>query len=660
LTVSDVRDVLNDAGIRLRTYAPGQYKTTCPLCSAGRKHRTDPCLSVTVKSADDAVWHCHNCGDDGGSPRDRVQPLRERKVYRRPERAPNPERPDKMVAWFEGRGIGKATIEAAGIFRTKHWFPQLEGETDCIAFPYEWRGELRNVKYRDASKNFVQEKNPEPVLYGANSIVAGEDLIFVEGEIDVLSMREAGFPSVVSLPNGAPAKPETSDRRYEPLETHAFELEQAGRILIATDMDGPGKNLADELARRLGKDRCWRVQFPNANDIQLKDANEVLVQEGAEVLRECVASAEPWPVDGLFQADVFADDVVRMFRGQGPKPLSTGFDELDKAFRVLPGQFVVVSGIPNHGKSRFLDQVAVQISRKHGWKWLVYSPETGNENHVADLCEIVARQPFHPGPTPRMSESEMREAMAVVRESFLFLDTKEHTPSIDWLLERAKSAVLRYGIRGLILDPYNEIEAGRPAGMTETEFVSQLISKCKRFAKAHDVTVFIVHPTKINSQGLSKEAMPGLYDLAGSAHWRNKADAGLIVYRDFEERITIVASKKIRRQPICGTPGMVKFVFLASERIFEAIPGSFSQAGGEHKAGVTKAKAPRKQVNGARYDLDLAETVAARLRQSEFKPTRLPFAVDALDEFARAGRDLLLRGATGASKPSPAISRHPS
>jgi hypothetical protein len=57
--------------------------------------------------------------------------------------------------------------------------------------------------------------------------------------------------------------------------------------------------------------------------------------------------------------------------------------------------------------------------------------------------------------------------------------------------------------------------------------------------------------------------------------------------------------------------------------------------------------------------LDLAETVAARLRLSEFKPTRLPFAVDALDEFARAGRELLLRGATGASEPSPAISRTP-
>ncbi len=102
--------------------------------------------------------------------------------------------------------------------------------------------------------------------------------------------------------------------------------------------------------------------------------------------------------------------------------------------------------------------------------------------------------------------------------------------SVVRFLERAKAAVLRKGINGLIVDPYNELEAGRPQGMTETEFVSQLISKCKRFAKVHGVTVFMVaHPTKISNPAGGKEPVPGLYDISGSAHWRNKADAGLVV-----------------------------------------------------------------------------------------------------------------------------------
>lgn len=41
----------------------------------------------------------------------------------------------------------------------------------------------------------------------------------------------------------------------------------------------------------------------------------------------------------------------------------------------------------------------------------------------------------------------------------------------------------RYGIRGLVIDPYNELDHQRPAAMTETEYVSQMLGKIKRFAQ---------------------------------------------------------------------------------------------------------------------------------------------------------------------------------
>ncbi|MBN9453846.1 MAG: toprim domain-containing protein [Bosea sp.] len=580
----DYLETAKAEGIRLRSWAQGNHKTTCPRCSHLRKKKTDPCLSVTV-FADRVRWQCHHCGWTGGAGGDdfRRNPVREVRMFNRPVRIENPERPDKLLAWFAGRGISAAAVERMGIYRTRQWFPQLEAEASCIAFPYEWAGTLRNVKYRDNDKNFRQEKNPEPVLYNADAIKPGEDLIFVEGEMDVLAFIEAGLSNVVSLPNGAPDRPEQSDKRYEPLATHAAELEAAGRILIATDMDGPGELLAQELARRLGKDRCWRVTFPADETTQTKDANECLMQFGKGVLRGRVDNAEPWPIDGLYGADTFADEVLATYRGEGPKPLSLGMGrDMDQAFKVLPGQFVVVTGIPNHGKSRWLDQAAATMSELHGWRWAVFSPETGSENHIIDLCEIHAALPFHDGPSMRMDEEQLHTSMRWVHERFMFIDSGEHTPSIDWVLERAKAAVLRKGINGLIVDPYNELEAGRPQGMTETEFVSQLISKCKRFAKVHGVTVFMVaHPTKISNPAGGKEPVPGLYDISGSAHWRNKADAGLVVYRDFEDRCTMVIAKKIRRQPICGHPGQVKFWFMSASRRFEVVEGSYRTQGQE-------------------------------------------------------------------------------
>ena len=56
----------------------------------------------------------------------------------------------------------------------------------------------------------------------------------------------------------------------------------------------------------------------------------------------------------------------------------------------------------------------------------------------------------------------------------------------------------RYGIRGLVIDPYNELDHQRPLHMTETEYVSQMLTKIKRFAQHNEVHVwFVAHPRQL-------------------------------------------------------------------------------------------------------------------------------------------------------------------
>lgn len=86
----------------------------------------------------------------------------------------------------------------------------------------------------------------------------------------------------------------------------------AVRIIIATDSDGPGQALSEELARRLGRERCWRVKWPTAGAAEgtkapsLKDANEVLMAKGADALKAAVEGAEPYPIRGLFRCVSFS------------------------------------------------------------------------------------------------------------------------------------------------------------------------------------------------------------------------------------------------------------------------------------------------------------------------------------------------------------------
>ncbi len=100
------------------------------------------------------------------------------------------------------------------------------------------------------------------------------------------------------------------------------------------------------------------------------------------------------------------------------------------------------------------------------------------------------------------------------------------------MLERARVAVARYGIRGLVIDPYNELEHRRPKNVTETEYVSLLLSKVKRFAQRNGVHVwFVAHPAKMYAEPGKTLTAPGLYDISGSANWANKAFIGLSVHR---------------------------------------------------------------------------------------------------------------------------------
>lgn len=565
--MNDLARTLAERGIRIATTSDGQHRTTCPACSAQRKKARDPCLSVEVsENGTKARYLCHHCGMSGGAGGE-VRDMRPRKTYRRPKppvALTDRNGDEAMLSWFKARAIGDETVRAFGIHRARHWFPQFGEERDCLAFPYRWRGELTNVKYRarvtidgKESKTFAQEKDAEPTLYNADEIQADE-LVIVEGEMDVLACWDAGLRSVVSLPNGAAKSVDLNGKRLDALEAHADTLADVKRVVIATDSDEPGAALAEALSLRFGRDRCWRVRWPDG----VKDANEMLARDGADALRAAVSSAAPWPVDGVHQPHEFAGEVEDLYFGRVATPLSCGIRELDALWRIVPGTFNVITGIPNHGKSMFVDQVAVNLAQRSGWNFAVFSPEHSPARHLARLAEKLIGKPFDDGPTTRMTHRELREAIDWLDQRFTFIRATDAAPTIDWLIERFRWCAIRRGVNGIVIDPYNEIEASRSRDQTETEFVSLLISKLKRFAASHGATVFmVVHPTKLKRGDDGQEPVPTLYDLSGSAHWRNKADSGVVIHRDFAADRTCVYVRKIREQPSHGTIGTAELVF---------------------------------------------------------------------------------------------------
>jgi twinkle protein len=563
-----VTEKLLTVGIRLPSYASGSRKVTCPQCSHTRKHKSDPCLSVTIDDdAENAVWMCHNC-DWRGRTVDLPDPShgRRRRSYRRPQEGEIKRPTVEVIRWFADRGIPAEVVQRNRIgFVRQLYMPQLEARVACIVFPYYRQRELVNVKYRAlARKAFAQVKDAESILFGLDDIAETGDgkAIIVEGECDKLALEVAGYRNVISVPEGAPAKlrdePKEDDPKFAYLANCADELDRIkGGFILAVDNDAAGKVLEEELARRFGKERCWRVRWPDGNDLSCKDANEVLMRHGPEVLRECIEAAEPYPISGLYSASEYFEDVWALYEQGRERGARTGFAELDQYMTIARGQLSVVTGIPNHGKSEFIDQLTVNLAQLQEWRIALCSFENSPEDHEIKIAEKHASAPFWDGPRRRMTPAELTAALAWIDRHYWFIRTEiDAPPTIDWILERARGAVMRHGISGLVIDPYNEIEHRRPPNMSETEYVSEMLGKVRRFAVNHDVHVwFVAHPVKMQPQN-GKMPVPTLYDISGSANWTNKADVGLVVHRNFETNQAEIHVQKVRDKWV-GQPGRV-------------------------------------------------------------------------------------------------------
>ncbi|MCJ2019447.1 toprim domain-containing protein [Methylobacterium sp. E-065] len=495
----------------------------------------------------------------------------------------------KVFEWLESRGISGETAVRMGIFSGHHrpggddggFRVEPHSQGSVIAFPFLDRGEVVAEKYRAAGKRFYQRPGGRKTFYNAdilddpaltNSTAA---LVITEGEMDCLSAIEAGYPFVVSVPDGAPPArdkdgnlidvPETADD-IDPKEDDKFRflanawprLQSVKRIIIATDNDEPGMRLAAELVRRLGRVRCSFVTYPDG----CKDLNDVLMQHGSAEVNRLIVQAKPYPVSGLYKLSEFpAEPPLR--------PASTGWPDLDRNLLVYHPALMVVTGFANAGKSTWANQLVAQLAWKHGWRCAIASFEMRVKPFVTDMLAASYVQQPKPWTTGDIAESNRW-----LEESFLFIapdPEREEDTDLAWLIEKAEAAVIRHGIRVLLIDPWNELEHNRKKDETVTDYTGRALRALKLFARRFDCLVIIVaHPSKgaVNK----KPDELSLYDIADTANFANKADLGVIVARRGEA--TSVYVRKVRYQPETGLPGEVVMVFDRKLRLFREPVGN--------------------------------------------------------------------------------------
>lgn len=520
-------------------------KVQCPWCtderSRANQHRED--LSVE-RDHERIIFNCWHCGKDGII----VTRQDQQRQHRHPVPKAKDEAPRQVrkaedlpkldadhYAFWRNRGISQETVDFCKVFAFNEMHCNGSKEKG-MGFPYfDSKGQINASKFRSIeSKSFTCWQAPTS-FFNIDNVPLGDDLYIVEGEADVLAMKEAGL-NAISVPNGAPAKlseegrirPE-DDKKFRYVWNAKEKIDAAKRIILCVDNDSPGEALAEELARRIGRAKCWQVKWTGG-----KDANDVLLALGPEGIVKQISEATPWPVAGLYDAEHFRQIVVDLYEKGVSKGALTGYAAVDELYTVSEGMLTIVTGMPSSGKSEWVDQVMVNLAKKDGWSFVICSPENPPGYHIAKLQAKTLGLPFFAGNENfnRLNRAQFDQSFQWVDEHFVFAYQDDGTMcDIDAILDRLRTAVMRYGVRGAVIDPYNYIS--RDPQMSETDWISEMLTKVKVFAQSHGVHVwFIAHPKKLIRNQDGSFLPPGPYDISGSAHWFNKADHGITIHRD--------------------------------------------------------------------------------------------------------------------------------
>lgn len=423
--------------------------------------------------------------------------------------------------WLNGREIDPELVSKFGLHTVRR------GDRNFLAVPYSEHGKIVNHKYRVTSEDrgYQMDDGAPLTLWNHDVLLDAsldqQPLIITEGEWDALACMTVGKRRVVSVPNGAPNSNSddealTQGKRYQWFWRCEALLSKVGKIILAVDGDEAGRALAADLCRLFGPERCSFVTYPQF----CKDAGDVLKQYGSEELVWMLDSAKPYPIKGLYEISDFPEKSAVV-------EYPIGVDALEGKIAIVPGTLTVLTGFANMGKSSLVNAILGNLIRLN-IPVVAASFETEVKPILRDhLRAAVAQCSLHDAANKDMSGADalIADNVRVITQ----LVDEDQEMDLFFFLDLCRTAVIRNGVKVVVLDPWNELEHKRRRDEAETDYISRALRAIKKFAREHDVAFWVVaHPSKPQE---GRKRPPGLYDVSGSANWANKADYGLTYHR---------------------------------------------------------------------------------------------------------------------------------
>jgi twinkle protein len=496
----------------------GAKSSTCPKCSENRKKKSDKCMSVFWNTG---LGQCNHCGET--TQLHTFKKKETKKTYVKPKISiKTASYSNDLLNYIQShRSILESTLKRVKIREQKEWMPQTKKEENCICFDYWLNGELINTKFRDGKKNFKFVKDAEKIFYNLDSIRTEKECVIVEGEFDVLAFVESGVNNVVSVPNGFTSKGMVN---LDYLDEYYEYFDNKEKIYIAVDNDEAGLNGQKELIRRLGAERCYIVDFKDQ-----KDANDYLIEYGRDYLKATIKDAKEIPLEHIQTLKDYEDELDDFFINGCPKGYTTGIDSFDDIYSIEDGQFCIVTGTPQAGKSEFVDAMCLGYAVNYNFKTAYCSPENKpNKFHSAKLVKKVL------GNTPKdINNNNYKMSKDFVNDFFVHVDYDDGY-DLEKVLKKFGELVKRKGIKVFVIDPFNKVKL-KGASNNVNDYTNEYLNEIDVFCKKYQCFIYLVaHPTKMQKEDNSDTyKMANAYDIKGGGEF-------------FDMSYHIIALRKVR------------------------------------------------------------------------------------------------------------------
>lgn len=229
---------------------------------------------------------------------------------------------------------------------------------------------------------------------------------------------------------------------------------------------------------------------------------------------------------------------VQKIRDIRHKKISEGLKldipEIDEHFRLKKGNFNVILGHANVGKTTVVLYLMVLYSLKHNTKWLVFSSENEAYTLIKKIIEFLEQDPIN-----KIQESNFNSRLPWINDHFKFVSNED---IFDWekLKNLAQAVFDAWKYDGFLLDPYNSLRKKMEKGLNSHEYDYNVTTEMRMFCRKNRVTLWLCAHAATealrkkhgqNHEYYDLPIPPMASDIEGGGKFVNRADDFLVIHR---------------------------------------------------------------------------------------------------------------------------------